>query len=110
MLDAPVSPRASDGGKSRGVINRAPTPKPASSSTKSGGKKNSKVKERTLEDVERDIEKAEGRVKEIEAALGEAALHADAALLTQYTVEYEQAKAQVDELLVEWERMAEAVG
>lgn len=110
VLDVPISSRVSDGGKNSTM---APKPdistKPAPSSTKSGGKKNSKVKERTLEDVERDIEKAEGRVKEIEAALGEAALKADVALLTQYTAEYEQAKARVDELFVEWERMAEAV-
>jgi ATP-binding cassette subfamily F protein 3 len=108
VLDVPISSRVSDGGKNSTMAPK-PNTKPAPSSTKSGGKKNSKVKERTLEDVERDIEKAEGRVKEIEVALGEAALHADAALLTQYTEEYEQAKAQVDELLVEWERMAEAV-
>ncbi len=87
----------------------APTAaKPASPATRAGGRKAGKVKARTLEDVERDIEKAETRVKDIEAALAEAALNADAALLTQLNAEYEQEKARVDELLVEWERLAEA--
>ena len=82
--------------------------KPAASPAKAGGRKAGKVKVRALEDVERDIEKAEARVKDIEAALAEAALNADAALLTQLNAEYEQEKAHVDELLVEWERLAEA--
>ncbi|GAC1616026.1 MAG: ABC-F family ATP-binding cassette domain-containing protein [Ktedonobacteraceae bacterium] len=74
-----------------------------------GSKKSSKSKARTVEDVERDVEKAEERVKAVEAALAEAALQADAARLTQLTVDYEQSKAYVDELLMEWERLAEAV-
>ncbi len=82
--------------------------KPTASPAKAGGRKAAKVKVRALEDVERDIEKAEARVKDIEAALAEAALNADAALLTQLNAEYEQEKAHVDELLVEWERLAEA--
>ncbi|MFL5629450.1 MAG: ABC-F family ATP-binding cassette domain-containing protein [Ktedonobacteraceae bacterium] len=82
--------------------------KQTSPATKAGGRKAGKVKARTLEDVERDVEKAEVRVKDIEAALAEAALNADAALLTQLNAEYEQEKARVDELLVEWERLAEA--
>ena len=109
VLDVPVSSRASNNDKNVTTITTTATnAKPAASSTKSGSKKNSKVKVRVLEDVERDIEKAEGRVKAVEEALAEAALNADAALLTQYTAEYEQAKAQVDGLLEEWERMAEA--
>jgi len=86
--------------------------KPTASSRKasSNSKKNVKVKARTLEDVERDIEKAEARVKTVEDALNEAALKADAAQLTQLTADYEQAKVQVDELLIEWERLAEASG
>src|SRR5258708_1136911 len=82
--------------------------KPTASPAKAGGRKAGKVKVRALEDVERDIEKAEAQVKDIEAALAEAALNADAALLTQLNAEYEQEKAHVDELLVEWERLAEA--
>jgi ATP-binding cassette subfamily F protein 3 len=82
--------------------------KPTASPAKAGGRKAGKVKVRALEDVERDIEKAEVQVKDIEAALAEAALNADAALLTQLNAEYEQEKAHVDELLVEWERLAEA--
>jgi ATP-binding cassette, subfamily F, member 3 len=82
--------------------------KPTASPAKAGGRKAGKVKVRALEDVERDIEKAEAQVKDIEVALAEAALNADAALLTQLNAEYEQEKAHVDELLVEWERLAEA--
>jgi ATP-binding cassette, subfamily F, member 3 len=82
--------------------------KPAASPAKAGGRKVGKVKVRALEDVERDIEKAEARVKDVEAALAEAALNADAALLTQLNAEYEQERAHVDELLVEWEHLAEA--
>ncbi|HYL43337.1 MAG TPA: ABC-F family ATP-binding cassette domain-containing protein [Ktedonobacteraceae bacterium] len=81
--------------------------KPTASPAKAGGRKAGKVKVRALEDAERAIEKAEARVKDVEAALAEAALNADAALLTQLNAEYEQEKAHVDELLVEWERLAE---
>lgn len=81
--------------------------KPTASPAKAGGRKAGKVKVRALEDVERDIEKAEAQAKDIEAALAEAALNADAALLTQLNAEYEKEKAHVDELLVEWERLAE---
>lgn len=80
----------------------APAPAPRSS-----GKKG-KVRERTVEDVEKDIEKAEARVKQIEDRLSEAALKADAELLQQLSEEYEQAKTGVDELLVEWEQLASA--
>lgn len=81
--------------------------KPTASPAKAGGRKAGKVKVRALEDAERDIEKAEARVKDVEAALADAALNADAALLTQLNAEYEQEKAHIDELLVEWERLAE---
>src|SRR5947209_975895 len=84
--------------------------KPASPAVKSSSKKSAKVKVRTLEDVEGEIEKAEERVRSVEEALAEAALNADAALLTQLTVDYEQARARVDELLTEWERLAEEAG
>ena len=46
----------------------------------------------------------------MEDALNEAALKADAAQLTQLTADYEQARTQVDELLIEWERLAKATG
>ncbi|TMC17304.1 MAG: hypothetical protein E6J33_07925 [Chloroflexi bacterium] len=61
---------------------------------------------RTLEDVEAEIEEAEERVKSVEEALAEAALNADAALLTQLTPDYEQSRTHVDELLTEWERLS----
>jgi len=77
---------------------------------KPNNKKAPKVKARTVEDVERDIEKAEAQVKTVETALSEAALHADAEQLTQLSADYEQAKAVVDDLLVEWERLADDMG
>ncbi len=73
---------------------------------KSTNKKTAKVKVRTVEDVEHDIEKAEAHVKAVEEALSEAALNADAAQLTVLSADYERAKAHVDELLEEWERLA----
>jgi ATP-binding cassette subfamily F protein 3 len=72
---------------------------------KSSAKKGAKV--RTVEDVEKDIEQAESHMRSLEEALSEAALHADAARLTQLSVEYDQAKAHVDELFAEWECLAD---
>ncbi len=79
----------------------------ASSSSRSTGKKGGKARVRTLEDVERDVEKAEVQLKGIEEALAQAALQADAAQLTQLSTEHEQAKAHIDELLIEWEQLAD---
>jgi ATP-binding cassette, subfamily F, member 3 len=75
--------------------------------SKTQNKKGSREKVRTVEDVERDIEKAETLVKTLEEALSQAALKADAAQLTQLSAEYEQARGRVDELLEEWERLAD---
>src|SRR5438105_2718904 len=80
--------------------------KSASTAVKSSARKSAKVKVRTLEDVEAEIEEAEERVKSVEEALADAALNADAALLTQLTPDYEQSRAHVDELLIEWERLS----
>lgn len=74
---------------------------------KGQNKKGSREKVRTVEDVERDIEKAETLVKTLEEALSQAALKADAAQLTQLSAEYEQARGRVDELLEEWEQLAD---
>jgi ATP-binding cassette, subfamily F, member 3 len=101
VLDIPARP--TNGGEVEVTL-----PKSAPVSARSNSKKGSKIEERTVEDVERDIEKAEEQVKALEDALSEAALHADAARLTHLTVDYEQSKAHVDELLEEWERLAEA--
>ena len=81
----------------------------AGSSSRSGGKKSVKMKLRTVEDVERDIEKAEARVGNLEEELAEAARNADAAQLTQLSSDYERARVRVEELLKEWEQLAEAV-
>src|ERR1019366_5819690 len=87
------------------------TAKPAPKAPpKASSKKASKVKVRTAEDVERDMEKAEDHVTSLEDALSQAALNADAAQLTQLSAEYEQAKARVEELFAEWERLAEEAG
>ncbi len=80
--------------------------KPASTAVKSSARKSAKVKVQTLEGVEAEIEEAEERVKSVEEAFADAALNADAALLTQLTADYEQTRAHVDELLTEWERLS----
>jgi ATP-binding cassette subfamily F protein 3 len=79
----------------------------AVSSAKLAGKKGGKGKIRTIEDVERDIEKAEAHVRSLEEQLAQAALVADAEQLTHLSTDYEQAKAHVDELLEEWEQLAD---
>jgi len=102
--------------RKRPIVLDVPTPvndkrpaKPTSSPpAKASSKKGTKVKVRTLEDVEQEIERAEERVKAVEEALAEAALKADAARLTQLSADYEQARAQVDELLAEWDHLAGA--
>lgn len=109
VLDIPDSPLSTNNGHSKSSA----TPiKPVSTSVvqpaKSTGKKGGKVKIRTVEDVERDVEKAEAQVNTIEDALAEAGLQADADQLTKLTAEYEQAKEHVDMLLAEWERLAES--
>jgi ATP-binding cassette, subfamily F, member 3 len=104
VLDIPEPAKPGTNGK--GAANTAA--KVGAAPTRTSQKKTAKVKVRSVEDVERDIEKAEERVKTLEAALSEAALKADAAQLTQLSTEYDQAKAHVDELLAEWERLLEA--
>jgi ATP-binding cassette, subfamily F, member 3 len=76
------------------------------SSSRPVGKKSAKIKVRTVGDVERDIEKAEAHVSSIEEELAEAARNADAAQLTQLSVDYEQARVRVEELLFEWEQVS----
>ncbi len=98
VLNAPASKPAKTAVEAR--------PAPAPPQSRSGGKKG-KVKVRTVEDVERDVEKAEERVKSLEEVLSQAALQGDADQLTRLSTEYEQARAQVDELLAEWERLAD---
>ena len=104
VLDIPDSPLGTMHGNTRSV---AVSSAPPAQRTRPGGKKSGKVKIRTLEDVERDVEKAEMQVKTIEDALTEAGLHADAERLTKLTAEYEQARQRVDILLAEWEQLAE---
>ncbi|HXX78019.1 MAG TPA: ATP-binding cassette domain-containing protein, partial [Ktedonobacteraceae bacterium] len=76
------------------------------STSRTGGKKSVKLKVRTVEDVERDIEKAEAHVKELEEELANAALNADAGQLTRLSADYDQARERVDQLLFEWEQLA----
>ena len=107
VLDTPTSPVSSRPKNERNGSVAAPRTAPIP--VKAKGKKGGKVKERTLEDVEREIEQAEERVRSVEEALSQAALNADASQLTQLAADYQQGRAHVDELLVEWERLAEMV-
>ena len=84
---------------------RAKTSAPAS---QAGQKKQARVKARSIEDVEREIDKVETRVKTLEDELAQAALKGDAAQLTRLYADYEQAKTRVDELLLEWEQLGAA--
>ncbi len=70
--------------------------------------KRNKGRVRSVEDVEKDIEKAEAQVRLIEEKLSEAALKADAEQLKQFSAEHEEAKARVEALLAEWEELASA--
>lgn len=83
-----------------------------SRSNRANGRKSNgmKVKVRTVEDVERDIEYVEAQVKTVEDELAQAAYQADAVRLTQLTAEYEQLKQRVDELMNEWEQLASMAG
>jgi len=99
VLDAPTVGKEAS---ARTTAASKSIPRPA----KAENKKSVKIKVRTIEDVEREIEKAEARVKAIEEALAQAALSADAAQLTQLSSDYEQSRAQVDRLLAEWEQLA----
>jgi ATP-binding cassette subfamily F protein 3 len=102
-LDVPASPNSNRKGEP--VI--PTTSKRPASPSRSGSKRAERPKVRTMEDVEREIEKVEALVKTVEEALNEAALHGDAARLTQLSTEYEHLKAQSNTLLAEWERLAE---
>jgi ATP-binding cassette subfamily F protein 3 len=104
VLDVPAPLVAPSNGQAKTPSKSAP-PVPKTSTKKTG-----KVKPRTVEDVEREIEKAEQRVKAIEEALSVAALNANAAQLTQLSADYDQARTQVDTLLTEWEQLAEISG
>ena len=100
LLDVPTSV------KEIKAVKPAPLPaKPPAKKTKVV-----KVKLRTVEDVERDVEKAEAQMKFVEEALSQAALSADAAQLTRLSADYEKAKARLDELLLEWEHLADVAG
>jgi ATP-binding cassette, subfamily F, member 3 len=103
VLDVPT-PEVKSVGKSSSI-----TAKPGVSPSRSGGKRSAKIKIRSVEDVESDIEKAETRVRDLEEELAEAALNADALQLTQLAADYEQEKARVEELLEEWEQLSDAV-
>jgi ATP-binding cassette subfamily F protein 3 len=98
-----LQPASPDGKTARGIEGKRVSPSPVArkSSTKKGGKV------RTVEDVEKDLERAETHARTIEETLSEAALQADATRLTQLSLEYDQAKARIDELFAEWERLAD---
>jgi ATP-binding cassette subfamily F protein 3 len=103
VLDAPA-PLTTNGKAASAPAKAAKTAAPPRANGKKG-----KNKARTVEDVEKDIEKAEAGIKLIEEQLSEAALKADAEQLRLLSEEHEQAKTRVEELLVEWEELASAV-
>lgn len=102
VLDVPESFKSNGAQALTRVKSGTPPVKPSQ-------KKPAKVKTRGIEDVEREIDKAETRVKSLEDELSQAALKGDAAQLTDLYAEYEQAKARVDELLLEWEQLGAAL-
>jgi ATP-binding cassette subfamily F protein 3 len=101
VLEVP-SIQAKSAHKSTSVTTRSTV-----STSRSNSKRNAKVKIRTVEDVERDIEKAEATIRELEEELAAAALNADAEQLTQLSADYELARARVEALLGEWERLSD---
>jgi ATP-binding cassette subfamily F protein 3 len=100
-VPAPLTTNGNAAPASAKVVKTAAPPR-------ANGKKG-KNKARTVEDVEKDIEKAEAGIKLIEEQLSEAALKADAEQLRLLSEEHEQAKTRVEELLAEWEELASAV-
>jgi ATP-binding cassette subfamily F protein 3 len=98
-----LQPVAANSKTAKGVAEKKKST--SSVASKSPAKKGTKA--RTVEDVEKDIERAETHAQSLEGALSEAALQADAMRLTQLSLEYEQAKAQVEELFAEWERLVD---
>ncbi len=70
--------------------------------------KRSKVKQRSLEDVEKEIEQAEQQAKRVETELSEAGLKANVSELTRLSEEYEKARERINSLMEEWESMADA--
>lgn len=102
VLEVPSTPKI--GGDTR----ESKMTRSAGASSRSGSRKGAKVKARTVEDVERDIENVEARISTLEEALAEAARNADAAQLTQLSADYEKAREKVEELLLEWEQLSES--
>jgi ATP-binding cassette subfamily F protein 3 len=98
------------GGQTVPVSKAQAAKKPTVVNNKPGHKKGPKEKTRTIEAVERDVEKAETHVKSVEEALSQAALQANAEQLRQLASEYEIAKAHVDALLEEWEQVSDMAG
>jgi ATP-binding cassette subfamily F protein 3 len=101
VLEVPSSPKI--GGDTR----ESKMTRSAGASSRSGSRKGAKVKARTVEDVERDIENVEARINTLEEELEEAARNANAAQLTQLSADYEKARVKVEELLLEWEQLSE---
>ncbi|HEY0752906.1 MAG TPA: ABC-F family ATP-binding cassette domain-containing protein [Ktedonobacteraceae bacterium] len=102
VLDVPAPLKS--GSKEQPAPAKGVTP---AASTRANGKR-PRGRVRVVEDVEKDIEKAEAQVKLIEEKLAAAALKADAEQLKQLSIEHEQARLRVDELLAEWEELASA--
>jgi ATP-binding cassette subfamily F protein 3 len=103
-LDIPAPLKAR--GKEPSVAERAGKAPPAAQARASS--KKGRARARTVEDVEKEIEKAEAEVRRIEETLAEVALKADAEGLRRFSAEHEQAKSRLETLLSEWEELASA--
>ncbi|MBE3561031.1 MAG: ABC-F family ATP-binding cassette domain-containing protein [Ktedonobacteraceae bacterium] len=99
VLDVPAPVRT-------GKATEAKQPLAPARPSRNGSKKEQKGRSRTAEDVERDVEKAEKRLKELEEELSRAALEADVDRLRQLSADYEQARSRVEALLAEWEQLS----
>lgn len=102
VLDIPAPP----GARGKDLSGPQKAGKGASVAPARAGSKKGRVRVRSVEDVEKEIERAEARVTQIEEQLAEAALKADVAGLRRLSEEHEQAKSRVETLLTEWEELA----
>lgn len=102
VLDIPAPLKAADPPAPARASKGSPAP-----AARAGGKKG-RARVRSVEDVEKEIERAEAQMKQIEEQLAQAALGADAEGLRRLSDEHEQARARVETLLSEWEELASA--
>jgi ATP-binding cassette, subfamily F, member 3 len=100
--------RATEAARARPDVERRPDAGTARTGRTNGGvrKDRAAVRERTAEDVESELVRAEARIAALEAALTEASAAADVQRILELAAEQEQARAQVDALYLEWQERA----